>query len=83
MEAQLQAIARDVAALAANVVLENGTHGRTMPAIAPASLWRILPRLLERAAPHMAETERAFALALANTIQGKQPAPQIPLGKAV
>lgn len=85
MADQLKAIARDLASLAANVSLdrESDATGRVLPTIPPEVLWRILPRLLERAAPEMGQKQGAFALALAATIQGKQQSPEIRCGKAV
>ena len=82
-EETLRAVCRDVALLAANVSLDRATDARrVLPTIAPAVLWRVLPRLLRKCAPHMdGETARDFALNLAGTIEGYEAAPVIGAGK--
>ena len=81
---ELKALARDVAALAACCALDRETDPRrVLPQIPAAALWRILPRTIRRAAPHMDEKSRAFALSRAETIEKGLPAPQVQMGKAV
>lgn len=77
-------LAKDIAALAACVSLDRISDPyRVLPTLAPAALWRILPRLLRKAAPHMqCATSREFSLTLARTIEQGKPAPVIAGGKA-
>lgn len=77
-------IARDVAALCACVGLDRDTDPRrVLPVIPSVALWRILPRLIRKAAPDMMEREREFCLNLAADIEQGRPAPSISPGKAV
>lgn len=81
---ELKALARDVAALAACAMLDRETDPRrVLPVIPSAALWRILPRLIRKAAPHMDEPSRSFAMRLADGIERGEPAPEIRCGKVV
>jgi len=66
---------KDVAALSACVSLDRTSDPRrTLPVIPPAALWRILPRLLRRAADaagcDLDDTSKAFMRAQAAIIEG-------------
>jgi hypothetical protein len=66
------ALARDVSALARSTVLNRRSDPRrVLPEIAPAEAWRSFPRMLRTAAPFMAAEQRAFALNLADDIEGR------------
>jgi hypothetical protein len=74
----VDALARDVATLAARVVLDHGSDPRRpLPTIGSRALSRILPRLLRKAAPHLRDaTKREFCENLARLIEvGHRSAP--------
>lgn len=85
----MRLILKDIAALSACVSLDHDTDPRrTLPVIPPAALWRILPRLLRRAADSagcsLSDTQRDFMWNQASAIEaGPATVPEIATGEAV
>jgi hypothetical protein len=75
----LPLLLQDLSTLAASTALdhESDKSHRVLPIISPVVLWRLLPRILTRAAElggensDLTETQREFMVNLADLIQGK------------